>query len=403
MKKRLIVVLASALAVSMIFSGCGKQEIDTAAKGETETAEDTAEDTDVLTTGLASISGDSSGAGIYLDMSIEEFNDLGFEFGDSVNVYFDNGKSIEDIPYYSGYYTPVDGLLLVGYPGSDCVKIGRNYGVCTLQEYGLTEDSMADISLNERGKYADIQELYNLEYSDNRDDYASDVIFANFREVRGGNLQDGMVYRSASPCDNEHNRASYANRLAEENGIGFVLNMSDNEEKYKSYTENVDFESIYYNALYEDGKVLLLDMNANYRSDEFAQTLSKALAEMSENEGPVLIHCVEGKDRTGFACALILALADASPEEIIDDYMITYYNYYGVKEEENPERYAAIAINAEDFIYYLSDTETGTPFEELDLKSSAENYLRKGGLSDEEIQRIEEYVCGLSYEMAEAA
>ena len=51
---------------------------------------------------------------------------------------------------------------------------------------------------------------------------------------------------------------------------------------------------------------------------------------MTEHSGPCLIHCVEGKDRTGFVCALMLALAGASAQEIIDDYMITYYNYYGI-------------------------------------------------------------------------
>lgn len=36
--------------------------------------------------------------------------------------------------------------------------------------------------------------------------------------------------------------------------------------------------------------------------------------------GPLLFHCVAGKDRTGLIAALLLALADATPEVIASDY-----------------------------------------------------------------------------------
>ena len=134
-------------------------------------------------------------------------------------------------------------------------------------------------------------------------------------------------------------------------------------------------------------------MNANYRSDDFAKTLSEAFYTMSKHEGPCLIHCVEGKDRTGFACALLLALADASAQEIIDDYMITYDNYYGINKQSKPEKYEAVLGNVNDFLYCLCDAEKGTDLNTLDLKSGAENYLRRGGLTDEQIKSIEDYIA----------
>jgi protein-tyrosine phosphatase len=36
--------------------------------------------------------------------------------------------------------------------------------------------------------------------------------------------------------------------------------------------------------------------------------------------GPLLFHCVAGKDRTGLLAALLLAIAEATPEAIADDY-----------------------------------------------------------------------------------
>jgi protein-tyrosine phosphatase len=39
--------------------------------------------------------------------------------------------------------------------------------------------------------------------------------------------------------------------------------------------------------------------------------------------GPLLFHCVAGKDRTGIVAALLLALADAVPEAIAYDYSVS--------------------------------------------------------------------------------
>ena len=46
-------------------------------------------------------------------------------------------------------------------------------------------------------------------------------------------------------------------------------------------------------------------------------------AQLLEDRAPLVIHCTAGKDRTGFACALILH-ALAVPEEVIaEDYLLT--------------------------------------------------------------------------------
>jgi len=39
------------------------------------------------------------------------------------------------------------------------------------------------------------------------------------------------------------------------------------------------------------------------------------------DDGPLLFHCVAGKDRTGLIAALLLALADVLPEAIVEDYV----------------------------------------------------------------------------------
>ncbi len=44
------------------------------------------------------------------------------------------------------------------------------------------------------------------------------------------------------------------------------------------------------------------------------------------SDGPVLFHCVAGKDRTGVVAALLLALADVVPEAIACDYAESFDN-----------------------------------------------------------------------------
>ena len=369
--KKILALLLAACVLTGALAGCGKKPI---------------------TTGKLGVVKDEEFGNVYIDKTIEEFNALGFAFGDSVDIEFDNGKSFKDIPYYSGYYVPVGEMLVCGYPGYPHPVIAENYGAGTWEGFGVSEDTKVTITLNEKAKYLASQELFALSYSDERNDYESDIIFANFREVKGGDIKEGMFYRSASPCDDQHNRAACTNALVEQAGIRFVLNLSDNETKYAGYVEAEGFASQYYDSLYKVGNVLLLAMNANYRSDAFAATISEAFYEMTKHEGPTLIHCVEGKDRTGFVCTLLLALAGASAQEIIDDYMITYDNYYGVTKEKNPDKYEAILGNVYDFLYCLCNAEKGADIDSLDLKAGAESYLAKGGLTQEQIAEIEAYV-----------
>lgn len=345
-----------------------------------------------VTTGEIGVIKNEEFNNIYLELSIDEFINKGFTFGDSVDVAFDNGKTIEDIPFLSGYYVPIGDLLACGYPGYPHVVIARNFGASTWEEFGMTNQSKVTVTLNEKGKYKDTEDLFSLKYSDKREDYDSDIEFANFREVTGGKLKSGKFYRSASPIDNQHQRAAYADKLAEEKNIRFFINLSDNETKYAEHVKAKDFDSAYYDSVYREGNVLLLGMNANYRSDDFAKTISEALLEMTDHEGPVLVHCVEGKDRTGFVCALMLALSDATADEILDDYMITFENYFGVTKEEKPEKYEAILGFANDFFYCMCDAEKDTDVHTLDLKRGAENYLRKGGLTTKQIAQIEAYL-----------
>ena len=90
-------------------------------------SEDTNEEDRIEIKNYSVIHDDKFG-GIYVNISIDDFNSLGFGYGDSVNVYFSTGYSLEDLPYYNGYYVDAGEAILVAYPGLDYIRVGINYG-----------------------------------------------------------------------------------------------------------------------------------------------------------------------------------------------------------------------------------------------------------------------------------
>jgi protein-tyrosine phosphatase len=66
-------------------------------------------------------------------------------------------------------------------------------------------------------------------------------------------------------------------------------------------------------------------MRDSYRSYVRANTTSfrTLFAHLLEDRAPLVIHCSAGKDRTGFACALILHALGVRDELIAEDYLLT--------------------------------------------------------------------------------
>ena len=135
----------------------------------------------------------------------------------------------------------------------------------------------------------------------------------------------------------------------------------------------------------------LLNMSADYASADFKQKLASGLKKMLSSEGPVFIHCMEGKDRTGFVCCLLESLAGASYDEMLDDYMMTYENYCGITKQDSPEKYDAIAsLYFDAFIAFLHGTEEHGAAG--DYTQDAVSYLSGGGMTAEEINALREMI-----------
>ncbi len=325
-----------------------------------------------------------------LDITIEKMFADGYELGDTVDLEFSNGYTFTNIPFYDGYYVAKGEPLLRAYPGHETIAACINYGKI-YEIAGLNIGDTVKITLNEKGGALETQVINSLKYTDNRADYASDEIYANFREIKLGNIGTGKLYRSCSPINNEHNRASYADALIAKVGIKSVLNLADSTEEIDSYIKANDFASPYYKSLYDNGKVIALSMPIDFSSSSFAQTLVSGIAKMVREgyETPVLIHCTEGKDRAGFTSALIEALMGATYDEIISDYMKSYENYYGVTREDNAKKYDIIVnTNINEMLKVIAGVKSIEGLTVEELEAGARNFLLSGGMTNAEIDAL---------------
>ena len=384
--KRILRAVSVILITAFIFCGCAKAK---------------EEDPPLVVKDLAVIHETEFG-GVYIVITIDDFNALGFEYGDSVDVAFSSGYTLEDIPYYNGYYVDAGSPLLVAYSGYDYIKAAVNYGddlwdTAMLMASprpdlfvtaGLEEHSTAEITLREKGKYLDIQKISDIHYTDIREEYPSDEAFANFRQVTVGDIKEGVLYRSASPCDDQHKRAAYTDRLISAAGVACILDLADNEMKIERYIASEGFDCPYFLSLYENGAVIPIALSMNFTSEDFGASLAEGLKEMSSKDGPYLVHCTEGKDRTGFVCMVLEALAGASWQEIVDDYMLTYANYYKITPQKDPEKYELILERNLVAMMKFVIGDPGADPATADLSQAARRYLTVAGMTDEQVDLL---------------
>lgn len=335
---------------------------------------------------------DSEFGAVHIGCTIEEFCAAGFTPGDSCDVELSNGFRLEDVPVYDGYNTLTGEPLIVLYPGYPhpaftYATTGNMWGYA-----GVQAGDTVTVTLREKGKYIDVQQSLSAVYSNDRNAYPSDIVFSNFRELSGGKLRPRMFYRGASPVDDRNLRAACTDGLIREAGIGFILDLADTQQKAAAYPF---FPGSRFEELMANGSVACLGLTAAYREPAYASSLAEGLRAMMSQDQPVYIHCTEGKDRTGFVCILLEALAGADYEELLRDYMVTYDNYYGINEVDTPEKYAAtVRVRFRDMMDWLAGVPSGTDLSGQTFEAQAAAYLMQAGMTEEEVLTLIFFLTG---------
>lgn len=212
-------------------------------------------------------------------------------------------------------------------------------------------------------------------FSSNREDYAhlSDEDFANFREVRTKGIAPGKLYRSYSPM-RDNDRGKITREKSQELGIKTFINLSDS---YKVLSEQTVFPKSYYSKQ----RFITLNMKPDYRQKDYQNKFARAVKFMAANEAPYLVHCILGKDRTGFVCAVLECLTGASLDEIVSDYLLSFTNYFGIM--PGTRDYDFVANN--EIRTFLSRAFGVENIERVDLAVCAERYLLQIGVNKLEL------------------
>ena len=339
---------------------------------------------------------------LVLSITKSDMDSIGAEYGDVFTISF-NDQALQ-APYCTSYSDVDLGNLVLRNDGDVMIlainmgDFASTYGIATkvtnpdktyewvFEEGKKLEDVTLSLVLSGKGEYRDQYLIHQLSRTNDRNDYSSDAVFANFREIKGGNLGSGALYRSSSPVNNEIGRAKYADELAEENKINTVMNLADSSDAVEGYFKEEGFASPYYKSLYEKGQVIALNMGVSFKTREFQAALVEGLTFLSNNEGPYLVHCNEGKDRAGFTSALLSALMGLSYDEIAADYMTSYENYYHV--EKGTEQYEAVKrSNIDSMLSFIAGVEADN-LSSVDLSAKAEEFLLAIGMEKANIDTL---------------
>jgi protein-tyrosine phosphatase len=106
-------------------------------------------------------------------------------------------------------------------------------------------------------------------------------------------------------------------------------------------------------------------------------------AHLLEDRAPLVIHCTAGKDRTGFACALILHSLGVPDDLIAEDYLLTNRFY-----RRDPSASSDLPDDVKQVLGSVQLSFLAAAFEAIDADyGDLENYLRDGlglGAADRE-------------------
>ena len=244
-------------------------------------------------------------------------------------------------------------------------------------------------SLNTKDGYRETFEIYAYLFarrSNNREDYPelNDAEYCNFRTVTGGSIKPGILFRTSNPLKPRFKRNWYSDKECEKAGISKFINISENQNEIDTYKNNPEYEKSY--CLKQE--ILANCVPADYKDEYFLECFKNALLFMAKDKRKSVIHCMEGKDRTGYMVAVLQALMGATTKEIMEDYSKSHCNFFKVNLKDH-----TMPLIQRQIIDYLNDN-LGGNINDNNLTSKANEYLLNIGLNPAEVQQIKRYLRG---------
>ena len=320
-----------------------------------------------------------------LSFTETDMTNAGFTLGDVISITIDDKKEIV-MPYYDGFYTRNGEFLCVAYPTYPSICFTAN-NIGLPKELTDLEGHSVTVRMKEKGGCLDVQTALSMKYSNERIEYPdlSDAEFANARTVKAGNIPSGILYRSSSPFSNDIKRDIYVSEYLQQEKIRTVLNLADNEEKMLSYKDIPPYSL----SLWKEGNVILCPLKADPTADDYNNRLIEALKQLPSHPAPYLVHCMEGKDRTGYVCALLEGLCGATYEEIVADYLVTYDNYYYINPAKDPVLCnTLVSLRLNTCLMFYANVSDESQLPNIDYAKAFSSYLLSHGMTQQQLDAL---------------
>ena len=323
-----------------------------------------------------------------LDFTETDMAKAGFQLGDVISITIGDKEII--MPYYDGFYTRNGEYLCVAYPTYPSICFTAN-NIGVPKELTGLEGHDVVVRMKEKGGRLDVQQAMSMKYTNLRDEYSiSDAAFANARAVSAGKIASGILHRSSSPFCNDIERAYYVSEYLQQEKVKTVLNLADTKEKMSTY----DMPP-YSHQLYNEGNVILCPLKADPTADDYNNRLIKALKQLPSHPAPYVVHCMEGKDRTGYVCALLEGLCGATYDEIVADYLVTYANYYLITPVENRDLCnTLVSLRLNTCLMYYAGVDNEAQLPGVDYAKAFSHYLLSHGMSQQQIDALVRTLTG---------
>ena len=320
-----------------------------------------------------------------LSFTETDMTNAGFTLGDVISITIDDKKEIV-MPYYDGFYTRNGEFLCVAYPTYPSICFTAN-NIGLPKELTDLEGHSVTVRMKEKGGCLDVQTALSMKYSNERIEYPdlSDAEFANARTVTAGNIPSGILYRSSSPFSNDIKRDIYVSEYLQQEKVRTVLNLADNEEKMLSYKDIPPYSL----SLWKEGNVILCPLKADPTADDYNNRLIEALKQLPSHPAPYLVHCMEGKDRTGYVCALLEGLCGATYEEIVADYLVTYDNYYDINPAKDPVLCnTLVSLRLNTCLMFYANVSDESQLPNIDYAKAFSSYLLSHGMTQQQLDAL---------------
>ena len=323
-----------------------------------------------------------------LDFTETDMAKAGFQLGDVISITIGDKEII--MPYYDGFYTRNGEYLCVAYPTYPSICFTAN-NIGVPKELTGLEGHDVVVRMKEKGGRLDVQQAMSMKYTNLRDEYSiSDAAFANARAVSAGKIASGILHRSSSPFCNDIERAYYVSEYLQQEKVRTVLNLADTKEKMSTY----DMPP-YSHQLYNEGNVILCPLKADPTADDYNNRLIEALKQLPAHPAPYAVHCMEGKDRTGYVCALLEGLCGATYDEIVADYLVTYANYYLITPVENRDLCnTLVSLRLNTCLMYYAGVDNEAQLPGVDYAKAFSHYLLSHGMSQQQIDALVRALTG---------